>query len=288
MIDTHCHLDFEDYKENLDDIILNCKKDNIVKVINPGSSVKRSQGAFLNSQKYDIVYFACGSHPEEVCDNKVIEKFNKINDSKLKDPFRSIDEIKEDINNIFSKLVLDKKCVAIGEIGLDYNFINDFLIPKDPNLDVNKIKELQEELFRFQLDFAKRYNKPVIIHNRDSKDDIYSIIKEYGLRGVVHCFSEDKDYAKKILDLGFNISFTGNITFKNAKSYILDAIKYIPEDRILCETDGPFLAPQGFRGQLNYPMYVKYVYEKICEIKGINFSDFEKQADSNVKELFGI
>ncbi len=288
MIDTHCHLDFKDYKDDLDNIIKECIDKNIYKIINPGSSVERSKRAFLNSKKYDIVYFACGSHPEEVCDKDSIELFNKDNNSKLEDPVRLIDDIEQDISNVFTKLVDDKKCVAIGEIGLDYNFITNFLLAKNPTLDIEKIKDLQKELFRFQLDFAQRHNKPVIIHNREAKDDIYSILKEYNLKGVIHCFSEDKDYAEKVLDLGFNISFTGNITFKNVKSYTIDAIKYIPKERILCETDGPFLAPQDFRGQTNYPMYVRYVYDKICEIKGIEFKDFEDQVDKNVKELFGI
>lgn len=287
MIDTHCHLDFEEYKDNLDDIILDCKKNNINKIINPGSSVKRSQVGFSNSQKYDCVYFACGSHPGEVCDEENIKKLNDNKDFKLADPLRPYEDIKNDINEVFTKLIEDKKCVAIGEIGLDYNFIN-YILPNSSEVNINKIKELQKELFILQLDMAKKYNKPVIIHNRDSKDDIYDILKKYNLKGVVHCFSEDKDYAKKILDLGFYISFTGNITFKNAKSYIIDAIKYIPENRLLCETDGPFLAPQEFRGQLNYPKYVKYVYDKVCEIKGLEFSKFEELVDKSVKDLFGI
>lgn len=288
MIDTHCHLDFGDYNDDLDDIVFNANKNNVKKIINPGSSVERSKKAFLNSQKYESVYFACGSHPEEVCDLENIEFFNKDNNSKLEDPLRPVDDIEKDINNVFSKIILNEKCVAIGEVGLDYNFINNFLLKRNSRLNINKIKEIQKELFVFQLDFAKKYNKPVIIHNRDSKDDIYNILKERNLRGVVHCFSEDKEYAKKILDLGFYISFTGNITFKNVKDYILESVKYIPKEKLLCETDGPFLAPQEFRGELNKPEYVKYVYNKICELKNLKFDEFEKQVDENVKNLFGV
>ena len=249
MIDTHCHFNFSDFNENRDEILKSAFENKVYKIINPSSSIKDSNESFEMAQKYENVFFSPGIHPESILDLENVKK------------------IEQYIN--------DKKCVGIGEIGLDYHY---------PDFDKNK----QKDLFIAQLEIAKKYNKPVIIHNRDSKEDLYDILKTYDLKGVLHCYSEDKNFAKKVLDLGFYISFTCNITFKNVKDYIVEAVKYIPNDRILCETDAPFLAPQEFRGQLNKPEYVKYVYNKICEIKGLEFGDFEKQVDKNVKNLFGI
>ena len=267
MIDTHCHLDFDDFNENRNDIVKSAIENGVYKIINPCSYFDSNFKAQTLSLEYDNVYFSVGLHPEEI-ENLDYEFENKIKE--------------------LEKIILDKKCVAVGEIGLDYHFLASEQVGVACMRHVQEIREKQKELFIAQLNMAKKYDKPVIIHNRDSREDIYDILKQYSLNGVFHCFSEDKDFAKKILDLGFYISFTGNITFKNAKDFILEAVKYIPENRILCETDSPFLAPQEFRGQTNKPEYVKYVYEKICELRGIEFKEFEKQVDENVKNLFNI
>lgn len=251
MIDSHCHLDFEDFDNDRDDIIKTALEAGVFKIINPCSHYQSNFKVVELSKKYDNYYFSIGLHPDEA--------------SKLKG---------NELNEI-EKLISNEKCVAIGEIGLDYHY---------DNFD----KQKQKDLFIAQLEFAKKYNKPVIIHNRDSVLDIYDILKNYNLKGVIHCYSENIEWAKKFLDLGFYISFTGIITFKNVDPELLEVVKFVPIDRILIETDAPFLAPVPFRGKLNKPEYVEYVALEIAELKGISFGEVVKVTDLNCKKLFNI
>ena len=247
MIDTHCHLEKEDY-DNIDEIIDTCKKEGIEKLIVSGHDLKSSIEAIELTKKYDVVYASIGFLPN-VLDN--IEN-------------NSILELEKLINN--------DKVVAIGEIGLDYHWYKDN-------------KEEQKELFIKQLDLAKKYNKPVVIHSRDSISDCYNILKEANIKGTMHCYSGSVEMAKEFIKIGFNISIGGVSTFKNSNT-IKNVIKEIPLEYILLETDSPYLTPEPFRGKKNYPYYVKYVAMKIAEIKGIDIDMVVNATTMNATKLF--
>ena len=247
MIDTHCHLEKEDY-DNIDEIIDTCKKDCIEKLIVSGHDLKSSIEAIELTKKYDIVYASIGFLPD-VLDN--IENNNILE---------------------LEKLIDNDKVVAIGEIGLDYHWYKDN-------------KEEQKELFIKQLELAKKYNKPVVIHSRDSIRDCYNILKEANIKGAMHCYSGSVEMAREFIKIGFNISIGGVSTFKNS-STIKNVIKEIPLEYILLETDSPYLTPEPFRGKKNYPYYVKYVAMKIAEIKGIDVDMVVNTTTMNATKLF--
>lgn len=263
MIDSHCHLDFEDYDSDRDNIVKTAIDAGVFKIINPCSHYFSNFKVIELSNKYDGYYFSVGLHPEEV---------NKKNFG-APDNVNPIDEIE--------KIISNKKCVAIGEIGLDYHYMEEK--PKTKN---QKLK--QKKLFISQLELAKRYNKPVIIHNRESVDDLYSILKDYKLKGVIHCFSENLDWANKFIELDYYISFNGIITFKNCGNDLIEVVKNIPLERILIETDAPFLTPVPFRGKLNKPEYVRFVAERIAELRNISVEEVVKITDNNCNKLFNI
>jgi len=270
MIDSHCHLDFEDYDSDRDNIVKTAIDVGVFKIINPCSHYFSNFKVVELSNKYDGYYFSVGLHPEEV---------NKKN-------FGAPDDV-DPVNEI-EKIISNKKCVAIGEIGLDYHYINSDMGSCLNSINIEDVIKLQKKLFISQLELAKKYNKPVIIHNRESVDDIYSILKDYKLNGVIHCFSENLDWANKFIELGYYISFNGIITFKNCGNDLIEVVKNIPLERILIETDAPFLTPVPFRGKLNKPEYVRFVAEKIAELKNISVEEVIEITDNNCSELFGI
>ena len=267
MIDTHAHLDFKEFNEDRDEVIKRAHETGVKKIINVGCSPEHSQGAVDLAQNYDQIYAAVGVHPHDA---------NKIND-----------EILDDLK----KLAQNKKTVAIGEIGLDYYRKNADLtltarIHADP-------KELQKSSFIKQLNLAKELKLPVIIHCRDAYEDMLEIVNSFSggksIRGVTHCFSGNREFAKAFLDLGLYLSFTGAITYtKNPEAEIFKVIKEVPLDKIMIETDSPYLAPVPHRGERNEPAYVKFVAEKIAEVKGMTFKDVEKVTSENAEKLFRI
>ena len=196
--------------------------------------------------KYPNVYGTLGIHPEDVDKNYDLDII---------------------INNLSNS-----KIVGIGEIGLDYYYTKD-------NIDK------QKELFIKQLEIAKKYNKPVVVHSRDSIEDTYNILKEYNLKGSIHCFSSSKEMALKFIDLGYKIGVGGVITFKNGKK-LREVVENIEINDILLETDGPFLSPEPFRGKRNVPANVYYVAKKIAEIKGKSIDEIIKKTNNNAKMIF--
>ncbi len=251
MIDTHSHLFEDEFKEDIDNCILRAKDNNIKKIILVGFSSQTNQAAQDLSKKYDIFYPTAGVHPEEA-NNDYLIKFN---------------ELKEFIKN--------NKVYAIGECGLDYYW------------DIT-YKEEQKKLLRLQCELALELDLPIIIHMREATKDTYDILKDYkGLRGVMHCYSGSYEMAKEFIKLGFYISLGGPVTFKNAKEPKLIA-KEIPLDKLLIETDCPFLAPTPFRGKRNESAYVKYVCEEIANIRGISFEEVDRATTANAKNLFKI
>jgi len=251
MIDTHSHLFEDEFKDDIDECIQRCKDNNVNKIILVGFSKETNLKAQEYAKKYDIFYPTAGVHPEE-CDLDYKDKFI---------------ELEEFIKN--------NKIYAIGECGLDYHW------------DKTYINE-QKELLKLQCELAIKLDLPIIIHMRDATKDTYDILKEYkNLRGVMHCYSGSYEMAKEFIKLGFYISLGGPVTFKNAKEAKLIA-KEIPLEKLLIETDCPFLAPEPFRGKRNESSYVKYVCEKIAEIKEIDKKIVDEITTKNAKDLFKI
>lgn len=265
LIDTHCHLNFDDFNNDRDEIIGRCLANDIW-LINIGVNYKTSQEVIEIAQKYEKgVYATVAIHPHDVTGYEKREKEEFDYDK-------------------FLELAKNKKVVAIGETGLDYAYCeND-----------EKAQKLQREVFIQHLELAKEVNKPIVIHSRRLFPEILEIIKKHRtsnpeLRGVLHCYMGRWSYAEEYLKLGFYLSFTGLITY--ARDYD-KVIKNTPLGRILIETDAPYLAPELIRKQdeivRNTPENVKYVVEKIAEIKGISFDDVAEQTTKNAKELFVI
>jgi len=267
MIDTHAHLDFKEFDEDRKKVIRRACEAGVKKIINVGCSPEHSQGAVDLAQSYDQIYAAVGVHPHDA---------SRVNNEILND---------------LRKLAQNKKVVAIGEIGLDYYRIDADLtltarIHADP-------KELQKSSFLKQLNLAKELKLPVIIHCRDAYGDVLEILNSFSgdksILGVTHCFSGSRKFAKQFLNLGLYLSFTGAITYtKNPDAEIFQVIKEVPLDKIMIETDCPYLAPIPHRGKRNEPAYVKFVAEKIAEVKEITFKDMEKVTSENAERLFKI
>lgn len=253
LFDTHAHLDDERFDGDRKQIIEQCRAEGIELILNAGSNMNTSQKAIAIAEGYDFIYASAGVHPH---DAKSMDK-------------TTIDEL--------SRLAAHKKVRAIGEIGLDYHY--DFS-PRD----------VQKQRFMEQIDLAKQLKLPIIVHDRESHGDIMDIFKRMnvsGMGGVLHSFSGSVEMARECLKLGFYLSFSGSVTFKNAVKSI-EAVKEIPLDMLLIETDSPYLTPVPHRGERNYPGYVRHVAEKIAEIKGISFEEVAQKTLQNGKRLFNI
>ena len=246
LVDTHCHL-FKEYYENIDDIMLHAKENDIGMVIVNGTNYNDNLEVLQLIRQYDMIYGALGLQPEE------------------------IDENWEDCLNFIESHIDDHKVLAIGEIGLDFHYECD--------------KDLQRLVFRKQLELAQKYNKPVIIHSRDCIQETYDILREYHVIGIMHCYSGSLEMAHKFIDLGFYLGIGGICTFKNA-SRIIEVIKNISLEYIVLETDSPFLSPEPYRGHVNEPANIKLILNKICDVKGLDFQDARSVVYSNVLRLF--
>lgn len=246
LVDTHCHI-FNEYYSDIEDVIKNAKDNGVGFIIVNGVDRKSNEEVLELVKKYDIVYGALGIQPEEVS------------------------KASEDDILFIEKHINDEKIIAVGEIGLDYHYDSD--------------KELQKEIFKRQLDIANKYNKPVIIHSRDCIQETYDILKEYKLRGVMHCYSGSVEMARLFNRIGYLIGVGGISTFKNANK-IIDVIKAIPLEYIVVETDSPYLSPEPYRGKKNEPKNVSVIYEKISNIKGLSEKEVSDVITSNVFCLF--
>lgn len=251
MIDTHSHINFEDYKENFDGFISDLKENDIQNVIIPGVEPSTFDEIISLCEKYEMLYGAIGIHPSE------FQTFNENSKEKI------------------YELLKHKKIVAIGEIGLDYHYGADS-------------KEEQKELLKQQLKIAEELQVPVIIHDRESHEDVFEILQNYNLKDVIfHCFSGNAEFAKKCINSGYYIAIGGVVTFKNAKD-LKEAAKIIPLNKLLLETDAPYLAPVPFRGKLNTPAYLKYIAQEIATLKEIDVEEVKKQTTENAKKVFGL
>lgn len=252
-IDTHAHLFDSNYDLDLDDVLKRATDAGVDKIIVPATDIPTSEKVLELIEKYSFIYGAVGIHPHE----------SKNWESSL------IDRIEE--------LAQHEKVVAIGEIGLDYYY--DFS-PKDKQI----------EAFKAQLDLALKINKPVIIHNRDSDEDMMEIIQSYkdtALKAQFHCFNGSMEDAKLLVRMNHFLSFTGNITFKKADS-LRNIISGISVEHILLETDSPYLTPEPNRGKRNEPANVKYVAETIAQLHNLNIEDVARATSYNVFKFYGI
>lgn len=277
LIDTHCHLNFSAYKDDLDQVLQRTFAAGM-KVINVGSQNTTSKRAVDLAQAHPGKLFAAVAlHPIHLHETFVDE---------VEIPFKSRKEHFDAA--YYAALAEEKGVVAIGECGLDYYRIPDGLNEKD-------FKAKQKDVFLQHIALAQEKNLPLILHCRASKekpqeaylDMLDVLLHAKYTNGVVHCYTSDVEVARKFLDSGFMISFTGVITFPNAKQ-LVDVVKYVPLDRIMIETDAPYLAPQPVRGQRNEPLHVKYVAEKIAEVKGMPFVEIEKKTTKNAEMFFSL
>lgn len=266
LVDSHCHLELEPLKNFKQEAVERAHKAGISKIVNVGNSLRSSKESVEIANQYPHIWATIGLHPHEA--------------GNLTDLDRTIEELRE--------LARSDKVVAIGECGLDYYQIKN---------QRSKIKIIEEQklLFLSQLKLASELDMPVIIHSRDSESDTLEILRATNdkrpttPRGVIHCFTYGPDTAEKFLELGFYIGFTGFITFDQPKfDNIREAAKAVPLDRILIETDAPFLAPEPNRGKTNEPAFVADVAAKLAEIKKVSVEEIAEKTTENTEKLFSI
>lgn len=251
--DSHAHLDDEKFDEDREEIIEKIHNDEISKFISAGYSLEASKKAIELSKKYEFIYSTCGISPNDIPQKE--------------------DELWIMTHEIEKMVKENEKVVAIGEIGLDYHWNKEN-------------KELQKKAFIEQIKIANDLDLPIVIHTRDAVMDTIQILKENEVknRGVFHCCPQNRELIKEGLKLGFYISFAGPITFKNSKNAD-EMINLVPNDRILIETDSPYLAPEPVRGTRNTPANVKFVAQKIAEAKGLSLEEVEKMTFENTKRI---
>ena len=252
LFDTHAHMDDRAFDADRAQLLAGLPNQGITLLMNPGCSLASSRNASLLSQDYDYIYAAVGSHPDVA------------------------DEVNEEVLEEYRKLCkLNPKIKAIGEIGLDYHYED---IPR----------ELQLKAFRMQMELTRELNLPVIVHERDAHEDGMKVVDEFPtVTGVFHCYSGSAEMAKELVKRGWYIGFTGVLTFKNARKAVETAAA-IPLERIVIETDCPFMAPEPFRGKRCDPSMVYRVAEKLAEIRGITVEEAQQATFENGKRLYRI
>ncbi len=251
-IDTHTHLDFDRFDADREEVIRRAHEANVAAMVTIGIDYKTSLAAIKIAEEHANIYAAIGVHPHDARE-MTDEQFDEL-----------------------AELLSHPKVAAIGEVGLDYHY--DYS-PRD----------VQRRVFRRFLDLALTTQMPLIIHTREADEDILAIIREKARgnwRGVFHCFSGDQGMAKRVLDLGFMISFTGTVTFKNSDS--INVAKAVPMDRLMIETDCPFLAPAPKRGKRNEPAFIVHVANRIAEAKQMPLDDFARATTLNALRFFNI
>ncbi|KRE06315.1 MULTISPECIES: TatD family hydrolase [Priestia] len=253
LFDTHVHLNAEQYEDDLQEVINRALEKGVQNMVVVGFDEPTIKKAIQIAETYDFIYASVGWHPVDAVD---------MTDEHLA---------------WIEELAQHPKVVALGEMGLDYYW------DKSP-------KEVQKDVFRRQIRLARKVNLPIIIHNRDATEDVVTILKEEHVEevgGIMHCFTGSIEVAKQCMDMNMYISFGGPVTFKNAKKP-KEVATELPLDKLLIETDCPYLTPHPFRGKRNEPGYVSYVAEQIAELKGITYEELAEITTANAKKLFGI
>ncbi|MBN2815892.1 MAG: TatD family hydrolase [Campylobacterales bacterium] len=256
IVDTHIHLDDSRYDEDLEEVLRRARKAGVERFIIPGADATTLQRAIDIAQKHDDVYFAVGIHPYDK------EQFDNLN---------------------FEEYVMHEKCVAIGECGLDYFRL------KGTDEEKEQEKQEQKRVFSSQIELAKKYKKPLIVHVRDASRDSKAVLLEFGageVGGVLHCFNADEELLS-LAEEGFYFGIGGVLTFKNAKK-LVNVLPKIPQERLLIETDGPYLTPTPHRGERNEPLYTTFVAQKISELLDIPLQNIKETTTNNALKLFNI
>lgn len=252
LFDTHAHMDSRSFNDDREVVLHSLPSQGVELLMNPGCSLESSKKAVALANEYAYIYAAVGSHPDAA---------DEVNDGVLEE-YRMLCK-------------LNPKVKAIGEIGLDYHYED---IPR----------ELQKKAFVAQMELARELNLPVIVHERDAHEDGMAIIKQFpGVTGVFHCYSGSAEMARELVKLGWYIGFTGVLTFKNARRAI-EAAQAIPLDRIVLETDCPYMSPEPFRGRRNDPSKLYRMAEKLAEIRGISPEEAQQITLENGKRLYRI
>ena len=252
LFDTHAHLDDEAFDPDREEVLRDFEAHHVALVVDPGCDVPSSKKAVELAETYPFVYAAAGIHPENCGSYREAD----------------LDELRQ--------LAAHKKVVAIGEIGLDYYW------------EENPPRELQQRVFRDQLALSRELHLPVIVHDRDAHKDSLDIIREFPeVKGVFHCFSGSAEMARELVALGWMVSFTGVLTYKNARKS-LEAAAAVPRDRLMIETDSPYMAPVPHRGKRNDSRLVIHTCEKLAEVLGISTEECARLTMENGKRFFGI
>lgn len=252
IFDSHAHYDDEAFDEDREQVIMEIKEAGVIGVLNCGSSIEGARKSLELAEKDEMFFAAVGIHPEYA------DKLDK--------------EMLDEIRN----MARSKRVKAIGEIGLDYYY------------EENPPREVQREVFRKQMALAEELVLPVVIHDRDAHEDTLNIIREYPkVKGVVHCFSGSVEFARECLKEGYYIGVTGVVTFKNAKK-IVEVVKEVPLDRLLVETDCPYMAPTPFRGKRNRSDYIPYILEEMARIKDVSVEKLCSHTVKNVGDLLNL
>ena len=252
LFDTHAHYDDERFDGDREALLAGMPEKNVGLIVNPGCDISSSRTAVALAESFDFVYAAVGIHPENCGDFEP----------------GMIDQLRQMAKN--------PRVVAIGEIGLDYYWAE------------NPPRELQQEVLRRQLRLAEELGLPVIIHDRDAHGDTLDIVREFPrVRGVFHCFAGSAEMARELIKMGWMLSFNGAVTFKNAKK-APEVIAAVPLEKLMIETDAPYLTPVPHRGERNDSSYVRLVAEKIAQIKGLTPEEVEKATWENGRRFFGV
>ena len=250
IFDSHAHYNDPAFDADRDEVLNSLGENGVSNVINCATDYNSSLISLSYAEKYPFIYASCGLHPEDIKD-----------------------DYEDELGKIYP-LLIEKKCVAVGEIGLDYHYDE---IPRKVQIDV----------FTRQLIKANEMNLPIIVHDREAHADTLELLKKYKPKGVLHCFSGSVETAREVLNLGMYLGFGGVVTFKNAVKSV-ETAKYVPLDRILLETDCPYMAPVPYRGKRNDSSLIKFAAEKIGEIRGIDAQTVIDEANKNTKRLFNI
>lgn len=252
IFDSHAHYDSEQFDSDRDELLSEILPSrNVIGVVNTGTDLETCIKTIEYTKKYDYFYAAVGIHPE--CANNL--------------PTDWLQKIEDMLDN--------NKVVAVGEIGLDYHYLD--LCPK----------QTQQKVFAAQLELANRRDMPVVIHDREAHGDILDYLREYRPKGVMHCFSGSVETSREVVKLGLYIGLGGVVTFKNAR-HSVEVAKDVPLDRLLLETDAPYMSPVPFRGKRNDSSYIKYAAEKIAELRSIPYEQVVNAAAENTRRLFNI
>ena len=248
--DTHAHYDDEKFNIDREEVIEKAKLSDVDYIVNNACSIESCHTSIALAEKFDFIYATVGIHPHDA------------------------ESMTEEVLSEIERLANHEKVVAIGEIGLDYYYDNS---PRD----------IQRYWFKRQLELAKKIDMPVTVHNRDAHGDTLEILKDADVSGIIHCFSGSKEMAKILVDMGFYIAFGGSLTFKNSKNAV-ESAAVVPIERLLIETDCPYLAPEGHRGKRNDSSLIGVACAKLAEIKCVSLEEMAKITLENAKKVYRI